>query len=417
MSHQESPLERLANARHFFGEFGGINKSIEASSTFTVMRPEEMQQLFTGEIPIGINESGGSFLYSRHTNPTVAALAHELAAIEGTEAALCTASGMAAISCTITQICDSGDHIVASNCLYGGTYALLHDYLPKKMKIDVTFVPPNDLEAMEKAITNKTKMIYTETLSNPLLQVSDIPKMAEIAKKHNIKLVVDNTFTPMIFSPAKLGADVVVYSMTKFINGASDYVAGCICGKKEIINSLMDLHTGSAMLLGPTMDPSVAFVISTRLPHLGIRMKAHAERSLYLAKKLEKVKGLRVIYPGLDSHPQKELFEKLANKEFGYGGIVSIDFGSHEMAYKVMDNLQNKQNFGYMAVSLGYNETLMSCSGSSTSSEMDEEALKKTGITPGLVRFALGYSGTHEQRWKQLKAGLKECGFEVDDAL
>jgi methionine-gamma-lyase len=120
-------------------------------------------------------------------------LAHELAAIEGTEAALCTASGMAAISCTITQICDSGDHIVASNCLYGGTYALLHDYLPKKMKIDVTFVPPNDLEAMEKAITNKTKMIYTETLSNPLLQVSDIPKMAEIAKKHNIKVCFTNS--------------------------------------------------------------------------------------------------------------------------------------------------------------------------------------------------------------------------------
>jgi methionine-gamma-lyase len=151
---------------------------------------------------------------------------------------------MAAISSTIMQICNKGDHIVCSDTVYGGTFALLHDYLPLKMGIDVTFVSPEDPNNFEKAITKKTKLIYTEVLSNPTLKVANLPEISKICKKHGILFVVDNTFTPVIVSPVKHGADIVVYSMTKYINGASDIIAGAICASQKFIQSLMDLHTG-----------------------------------------------------------------------------------------------------------------------------------------------------------------------------
>ena len=240
--------------------------------------------------------------------------------------------------------------------------------------------------------------------------MADIPRIAEIASGRGITLVVDNTFSPLVMRPAVLGADIVVHSITKFISGASDLIAGAICGSEEFIGSLMDLHMGSLMLLGPTMDPNIASSVSLRIPHLPLRMAAHGERALALVQRLESL-GLGVCYPGLANHPDHDLFDALRIPEYGYGGVFTLDAGTADKADELMYFLQNKQRFGYLAVSLGYFDTLMSCSGSSTSSELSEEDKDAAGISPGLVRISVGYTGTLEQRWRQMEAALRETGL------
>jgi methionine-gamma-lyase len=403
----KNPVETLANTRHEFGEHGGVNMSIEASTTFTAMHPDILSDMFTGEKG---PDRGGCYLYGRHFNPTVYTLSRQLAALEGTEAAYCTASGMAAISGALFGLCDHGDHIVASNTVYGGSYALLHDFLPAKAGITSTLVEITDLDAVEAAIQPTTRVIYAESIANPTLRVADIPALAEIARRHDLKLVVDNTFSPLILSPKQLGADIVVHSMTKFIGGASDHIAGAICADKDFILQLMDLHTGALMLLGPTMDPQVAYNLNLRIPHLPLRMAEHGRRAQLFAQRLQEL-GLAVNYPGLPEHPDHELLSNLHCKDYGYGGILTLDLGSEERANALMDMLQNDYRFGYMAVSLGYFDTLMSCSGSTTSSEMTEEDKASAHISPGLVRMSLGYTGTTDQRWRQLHGALKRLGL------
>ncbi len=399
------PIERLARLRHEFGEHGGVNMSIEASTTFTVMKPGTMPELFAGRK----SAPEGCYLYGRHFNPTVYHLGQQLAALEGTEAAYCAASGMAAISASILQLCEAGAHIVASNTVYGGTYALLHDFLPAKANITTTFVDISDLDAVRAAMTDKTSIVYAESIANPTLRVADIPALSDIAHDAGCQLVVDNTFSPLLISPAALGADVVVHSMTKFINGASDIIAGAVCGNTEFVQGLMDLHLGPLMILGPTMDPSVASKISLRIPHLALRVKEHAERAEYFAKKLDEA-GVKVAYPGLADHPDHALLNKLRCEDYGYGGILTLDLGDEAKANALMDALQNKYGFGYMAVSLGYFDTLMSSPSTSTSSEMTEEDLLIAGIGGGLVRMSVGYTGTVDQRWQQLRSALSEIG-------
>ncbi len=401
-----NPIEDLAHLRHEFGEHGGVNMSIEASSTFTVIAPETMPALFQGRA----GPDKGCYLYGRHFNPTVFNLGRQMAALAGTEAAYCAASGMGAISSALLALCNEGDEIVASNAIYGGTFALLHDFLPAKSGIRSCFVDITDCRAVESVITDRTRLLYTESLSNPTLRLADIPRLAKIAQKAGIPLVVDNTFTPLIFSPAALGADIVVHSVTKFIGGASDVIAGAICGSEAFIGQLMDLHMGPLMMLGPTMDPHVAATISLRIPHLPLRIKAHSERALALAERLRDL-GLKVVYPGLDDHPDHALFRELYCDEYGFGGVLTLDCGDEETANALMSCLQNEHRFGYLAVSLGYFDTLMSCSGSSTSSEMSEEDREDAGISPGLVRISVGYTGTLEQRWSQLEAALKRVGL------
>jgi len=403
----KNPVETLANTRHEFGEHGGVNMSIEASTTFTAMHPDILADMFHGDKG---PDKGGCYLYGRHFNPTVYSLSRQLAALEGTEAAYCTASGMAAISATLIQLCNSGDHIVSANTVYGGTYALMHDMLPVKNGITSTLVDITNLEEVEAAITEKTRVLYAESIANPTLRVSDIPALSEIAHRHNLKLVIDNTFSPLIISPKQLGADIVVHSMTKFIGGASDHIAGAICADKEFILELMDLHTGTLMLLGPTMDPKVAYDISLRIPHLSLRMAEHGRRAQLFAERLQAL-GLKVTYPGLPGHPDHELFSDLHCPDYGFGGILALDMGTEEAANQLMDMLQNDYHFGYLAVSLGYFDTLMSCSGSTTSSEMTEEDKSAAGISPGLVRLSLGYTGTTEQRWRQMLNALTRLGF------
>jgi len=402
---RKNPIERLAETRHEFGEHGGVNMSIEASTTFTVMDPGTMPELFEGRKAA----PEGCYLYGRHFNPTVYQLGRQLAAIEGTEAAYCAASGMAAISAAVLQLCESGDHIVASNTVYGGTYALMHDFLPSKANIRTTFVDITDLGTVKAAMTDKTKMIYAESIANPTLRVADIPTLAKLAHAHDTQLVIDNTFSPLVLSPASLGADIVVHSMTKFINGASDIIAGAVCGSTDFIQGLMDLHKGPLMILGPTMDPTVASKISLRIPHLGLRMAEHAIRALVFAERLQAL-GVPVAYPGLPGHPDFNLMEKLRCDDYGFGGILTLNLGSEQKANELMDLLQNKYGFGFMAVSLGYFDTLMSCPGSSTSSEMTDEDLSSAGISDGLVRMSVGYTGTVEQRWRQLERALLDIG-------
>lgn len=397
-----NPVESLARLRHEFGEHGGVNMSVEASTTFTVLKPELLPKLFQGQLG---PERGGYYLYGRHYNPTVYVLGRELAALEGTSGGYCTASGMSAIAAVIMQCCDQGDHVVAADALYGGTFALLHDFLPRKAGVTASFAPVSDLAALEAAFTPRTRLLYVESLSNPTLVVADLPRLAELAHRHGAKLVVDNTFSPLVLSPAQLGADIVVHSLTKFINGASDCIAGAICADHELIDQMMNLHTGALMLLGPTMDPRVAFEISLRLPHLGLRLAEHSRRAQTFSERLM-TRGIRVIYPGLPSHPQHELIRRLANPGFGYGGIFCIDLETAERADRFMDLLQNQENFGYIAVSLGYFDTLLSCSASSTSSELSPADQRRAGISPGLVRVSIGYTGSLEQRWSQLSDAL-----------
>ena len=401
-----NPIEDLAHLRHEFGEHGGVNMSVEASSTFTVIDPETMPALFQGRA----GPDKGCYLYGRHFNPTVYNLGRQMAALEGTEAAYCAASGMGAISAVILALCNQGDEIVASNAIYGGTFALLHDFLPAKTGVRTCFVDISDPAAVASVITDKTRLIFTESIANPTLRLADIPQLSSIAKDAGVPLVVDNTFTPLILSPARMGADIVVHSITKFISGASDVIAGAICGNEEFIGQLMDLHTGPLMLLGPTMDPNVAASISLRIAHLPLRIKAHSERALAMAEQIAE-EGLTVCYPGLSSHPDHKLFTSLHCNEYGYGGVLTLDCGDEETASALMSCLQNEERFGYMAVSLGYFDTLMSCSGSSTSSELSDEDKDEAGISPGLVRISVGYTGTLEQRLGQLLSALEKTGM------
>ena len=404
MGNDFDPIKSFADMRHEFGEHGGVNMSIETSTTFTVMSADTMPEIFQGRV--GPDEStGGCFLYGRHFNPTVYVLGKQIASIEGAEAGYCTASGMSAIAGAILQLCGQGDHIVCSDTVYGGTFALLKEFLPAKMGLQVSFVDTCDPAQVEAAFTPRTRLLYVETVANPTLRVADLPRLADIAHGRGAKLVVDNTFSPLIVSPMVHGADMVIHSLTKFINGASDHIAGAICGSTDFMMSMMDLHMGSLMLLGPTMDPKVAFNISMRLPHLGLRMVEHSRRAMIFAERL-KTLGLDVVYPGLPDHPDHAVLDRIRNPDFGYGGLFCIDLGDAALANRFMEMLQNKDRFGFMAVSLGYFETLMSCSASTTSSELSEEDQQAAGIRPGLVRISIGYTGTVEQRWEQLVDAL-----------
>ncbi|MGQ7870472.1 aminotransferase class I/II-fold pyridoxal phosphate-dependent enzyme [Sunxiuqinia sp. sy24] len=394
------PASRIQKLRHF-GEFGGVNPSITDSSTYTFLHGDDMFETFLGHME-------GCFLYSRHWNPSNKYLADALAAMEDTESAWVTSSGMAAISCSLLQLCSTGDHIVTSVTTYGGTFAFLKNYL-KKFQIEVTFVNISDLKSVEAAIQENTKVIYTESVTNPLLQVSDIPQLAAIAKRHGIKLMVDNTFTPMILSPAGLGADIVVYSMTKFINGKNDCVAGAICGTNEFIHELSNVIDGTAMLLGPVLDPLRSSSILKNLHSLHLRMKQHSKNAQVLADKLDK-NGVSITYPGLKSHRQHELHSQLMNPEFGYGGMLAIDARTVQKANAIMQKMQ-EQDVGYLAVSLGYFKTLFSCSGTSTSSEVPEDVQREMGLSEGLVRFSVGLDNDIEATAETILRICREEGL------
>jgi methionine-gamma-lyase len=385
----------------FFGESGGVNPSISDSSTYTFLSAQTMLDTFEGN-------TEGCYLYSRHTAPSNLNLGEALAAMEGTETANVAASGMGAITPTILQFCEAGDHVVSSRTIYGGTYAFLKNFTPK-LNINTTFVDITKLEAVAAAITPQTKIIFCECVSNPLLEIADIKGLAAIAKKHNLQLLVDNTFSPLTISPIKLGADVVMHSLTKFINGSSDTMGGVVCGSQELINSLRDVNSGACMLLGASMDSLRAASILKNLRTLHIRMQQHSKNALYLAQKFE-ADGVRTVYPGLTSHPGHVLYNSMMNEKYGYGGMLTIDAGGLENANKLMELMQER-NVGYLAVSLGFYKTLFSAPGTSTSSEIPEEEQAEMGLTDGLIRFSIGLDDDIERTYQMMHECMKEVGL------
>ncbi len=384
----------------YFGEFGGVNPSISDSSTYTFLEAKTMFDTFEGN-------TDGCYLYSRHTSPSNLYLGEALAAMEGTETANVAGSGMGAITATILQLCGAGDHVVSSRTIYGGTYAFLKNFTPR-MNIKTSFVDITKLEVVEKAITENTKILYCESVSNPLLEVADIVGLAALAKKHNLKLVIDNTFSPLSISPAQLGADVVIHSLTKFINGTSDTMGGVVCGTNEFVNSQKSVIDGASMLLGASMDSLRSSAILKNMRTLHIRMKQHSKNAAFLAEKFE-ADGLKTVYPGLKSHPSHEIFSKMMNKEYGYGGMLTIDAGSLTKANELMELMQEK-NLGYLAVSLGFYKTLFSAPGTSTSSEIPEEEQKEMGLTDGLIRFSIGLDNDIERTYETMKSCMLTVG-------
>lgn len=384
-----------------FGEYGGVNPSITDSATFTFMAPATMQALFESEVE-------GCFLYSRHLNPMNDHLSKALAALEHTPAAQVMGSGMGAISSVLMQICNTGDEIVSSRTIYGGSYAIMKNFFPK-FGINTKFVDITSLDAVKAAITDKTKVLYCETISNPLLEIADIKELRKIADEHGLKLVVDNTFSPLVVSPYDLGAHVVVYSMTKFINGMNDTLGGAVCADKEFIGSLKSVHDGAAMLLGPVLDSLRASSIYKNLHTLHIRMQQHSKNAMYVAQKLEE-DGIKVFYPGLPSHPQHELIKSMINPEYGYSGMITIDAKDEMKANQIMMDMQNEK-VGYFAVSLGFFKTLFSSPGTSTSSEIPKEEQEAIGMTSGLIRFSVGLDDDIARSYTRIRACMEKAGL------
>ena len=385
----------------YFGEFGGVNPSISDSSTYTFLSAKTMFDTFEGN-------ADGCYLYSRHTSPSNLYLGEALAAMEGTETANVTASGMGAIAPVLLQLCQSGDHVVSSRTIYGGTYAFLKNFTPK-LNIETSFVDITKLEIVEAAITKNTKVLYCETVSNPLLEVADIKGLAEIAKRHQIKLVVDNTFSPLSISPATLGADVVIHSLTKFINGSSDTVGGVVCGTQDFIDQLRNVNDGASMLLGATMDSLRAASVLKNMRTLHIRMKQHSKNAMYLATKFQE-DGLKTVYPGLSSHPSHNIFKEMMNKNYGFGGMLTIDVGCVDKANDLMELMQ-EHNLGYLAVSLGFYKTLFSAPGTSTSSEIPLDEQEAMGLSDGLIRFSIGLDEDIERTYTKMKECMLSLGI------
>lgn len=395
-----NPADKIQDLQ-YFGEFGGVNPSISDSSTYTFLSAKTMFDTFEGNME-------GCYLYSRHSSPSNLYLGQALAAMEGTESANVAASGMGAITPVLLQLCGAGDHIVSSRTIYGGTYAFMKNFLPR-LNINTAFVDITKLDIVEAAITPDTKVLYCETVSNPLLEVADIEGLAKIAKKHNLKLVVDNTFSPLSVAPAKMGADVVIHSLTKFINGSSDTVGGVVCGTQQFINELRSVNDGASMLLGPTMDSLRSASIMKNLRTLHIRMKQHSHNAAYLAQRFEN-DGIKTVYPGLASHPSHELYKSMINPEFGFGGMMTIDVGTLDKANELMELMQHR-NLGYLAVSLGFYKTLFSAPGTSTSSEIPLDEQKEMGLSDGLIRFSIGLDNDIERTYQMMKSCMADLNI------
>lgn len=393
------PADKIQDLQ-YFSEFGGVNPSISDSSTYTFTSAKTMFDTFEGN-------ADGCYLYSRHLSPSNLYLGEALAAMEGTETANVSASGMGAITPVLMQLCGAGDHIVSSRTIYGGTYAFLKNFI-SRFGVETTFVDITKLEVVEAAITKNSKVLYCESVSNPLLEVADIVGLSKLAKKHNLKLVVDNTFSPLSISPAKLGADIVCHSLTKFINGSSDTVGGVVCTSQKIIDNLRNVNNGASMLLGSTMDSLRASSVLKNLRTLHIRMKQHSFNAAYLADKFQK-DGLKTVYPGLQSHPSHQLFKSMMNATYGFGGMLTIDVGSLEKANELMELMQQK-NLGCLAVSLGFYKTLFSAPGSSTSSEIPEEEQAAMGLSNGLIRFSIGLDANIERTYQIMNSCMHQVG-------
>jgi len=353
---------------------------IYQTSTFKFHNADHGASLFTG--------NGDGYIYTRMGNPTVVALEEAVAQLEEGHKGLATASGMAAIHTLFTAYLQQGDHVVCSEAVYGPTTTLLATVF-KKYGVETSFVDTSDTETIRKAMQNNTKIVYVETPGNPTLVITDLAAAAEIAHANQALLVVDNTFSsPVLQKPLRFGADVVVHSMTKFLNGHADVVAGMIVTKDEENYKIL---RKTLNLLGGVLDPMNAFLVHRGIKTLAARMSIHNKNAQKIAEFLAQHSNVEhVVYPGLKSHPQYDLVQKQMN---GPGGMISFDVVGGVLGGKaVMNNVKLCQ----LAVSLGGVETLIQHPASMTHAIMPREQRLKAHITDGLVRLSVGIEDADE---------------------
>lgn len=355
-------------------EFGPVVPPIYQTSTFKFKDADHGARLFKGE------EEG--YIYTRMRNPTIEAMEDAIAELEGGSKAIGCASGMAAISLIFFSLTQNGDHVICGSSVYGPTTTFLSQIL-SKFGIETTFVDTSDISQVESAFRSNTKVIFFETPGNPTLAVSDIQKISEIAHSKGAKVVVDNTFmSPILQRPFELGADFVVHSMTKFLNGHADVVAGIVVLKDSNDYGFFRKMSNH---IGGVIDPFNAFLVHRGIKTLEIRMHKHCENALKIANYLEQhPKVEKVWYPYLKSHPQYELSIKQSR---GGGGVISFELKGGLEAGKI---LMNNVKVWQLAVSLGGVESLIQHPASMTHAGMSKELRLKAGITDGLVRLSVG---------------------------
>lgn len=347
---------------------------IYQTSVFTFDKLDEVYDYLDG--------NASRYMYTRLGNPNQSAVEELIACLEDAEAGQSCSSGMAAIMAAILAEAGSGDHIIAAKDIYGGTNSLFNIEF-KRLGIEVTLIDFTDLNAIEKAIKPNTKIIYTEVITNPLIRVIDIVEVANIAKKYNLKLVVDNTFTtPYLLKPLSIGAYAVVHSATKYINGHSDVIAGLIAGSKEFIARTKRITQN----FGGSMSPFDGWLVLRGVKTLSLRMREHCKNALELAKWLEKhPKVKRVYYPGLPSHPDYSVSQKLFKDEFG--GMLSFDISGGEAE---VDKFMQALKLVQFAPSLAGVQTIIAHPKSTSHRGLNAEQLQKLGITEGLIRVSVG---------------------------
>lgn len=356
------------------GEYGPLSTPIYQTSTFVFEDVQQGAARFAGDAP--------GHIYSRLGNPTVDELEARMALLEGTEAAAAFGSGMGAVSAAVFALLKAGDHLITSHRLYGCTFALFNHQLPA-FGIEVSFVDLADAEAVRAAIKPNTKVIYGETPINPCLTVTDLDMLAGIAREHGITTVIDNTFlSPILQRPAEHGIDLVLHSATKYLNGHGDVVAGILCGPQELIDHIK-MTTRKDM--GAIMSPHDAWLIIRGLKTLHLRVQRHCENAQAVAEYLNAHSAIeKVYYPGLPDHPGYALIGKQMS---GAGGVIAFELKcSFEQAVAFINRLQMCKR----AVSLGDAETLIQHPASMTHSTYEPEELAEAGISPTLIRLAVG---------------------------
>lgn len=371
---------------------------IYQTSTFVFSNVEEGRKAFAHE--------NDHCTYTRLSNPTLKILQKKLALLEGGEDCRLYASGMGAISALIMSLTQKGDHIISERVLYGCTDRLFTSKLTY-YGIEFTFVDSSKKEEVEKAIKKNTKLIFLETPANPTMDVSDIKGIVEISKKHNIPVALDNTFaTPFNQRPLELGVDIVIHSLTKYLNGHGDVVGGAVIGTKKYVQEQLRSISDD---LGSTMSPEDAYRVIRGLKTFPLRMRKHNENAMKLAQFLEKHPAIeKVYYPGLESHPQhktaKEQMKTVDGGE-GYSGIISFELKEGlEAGIKVMDHIAAKSKVISLAVSLGTVDTLIQHPASMTHAGISREDRIKKNITDGLVRISVGI-----ENYEDIERDLKEA--------
>ena len=339
-----------------------------------------------------------TLLYSRLSSVNSAAVVEKICALEGAEDGELFASGMAAISTTLMGLLSQGDHIVASSDVYGGTYGLMTEELPR-FGISTTMADMQDPSSYEAAIQENTKMLYIETITNPVLKICDIEKMAEIAKRHELLLVIDNTFaSPWGCKPLEMGADLVIHSTTKYLGGHSDIIGGAVVGSKELIAEMFikKVHFGGSP------DPHNCYLLERGIRTLAVRMPMHCSNAAEIAKRLDAHPMVdKTIHPSLASHPDFELAKRIIPD--GTGMIAFIVKGGDEAALKFMRGL----NMIFEATSLGGVESLVECPFNSSHMFIPEDVRVAAGLGPGFVRMSIGIEDV-EDLWNDISSGLSQ---------